>query len=346
MQEFVKDESSKNNLIFTEDLKNMVHIAEKDNTPLLISMIKRFCSQSKEVRFGNFVFGPVVMRLFHHLHDQKTALELFKDESLNGFFDQLITYQILLDLLYESGNYQEVLDTFNIIRSRQLQGSRYPKHSIIIVLAACYKLNTPEAYAYGKEVWHGAIEAGHYPLRRAATFLATLAYLQNDPAVAIEVLGNLRGQNYVSVRALKSLALTRTKRYEDVIPILRSILDIANPMFNKQTFPKDTIEILKKEFEAGADKDLQQDFEKVCGFLENHGHISNQTLDEILCSEIQMLDPDRRQTNQYGDGGGNQRFNNNRGGYERGGVRKDLRQVELDRPSRPYTRRPGLHELN
>lgn len=52
MTEFVTDENSKN-LIFTEDLKNMVHICEnKEDIELLKTMIGKFCSQSKEVRFG------------------------------------------------------------------------------------------------------------------------------------------------------------------------------------------------------------------------------------------------------------------------------------------------------
>lgn len=333
MEEFVKDESAKN-LIFTEDLKNMIHVSQAEDFPLVVEMIKRFCSQSKEVRFGNFIFGPVIMRLFHHVQDAKIALELFSDESLDGFFDQLITYQILLDLLYEKGQYQEVLNTFDIIRTRQLQGSRYPKHSIILVFAACYKLNTPESFEYAKKVWHGAVEAGHMPLRRANTFMAYLALNQNMPHVSLEVLGTLKGQNYVSVRALKTLALAQMRRFDDVVPILRSILEQANPMQNKQTIPQDVIEKLQNAFAKGnEDKDLQVDFDKVVGFISNHGHISNQTLDEILCTEIQIqvIDPLYSQQQQQQQGG--RRVGN-------------LRQVELDRPSKVYSRRPGLHELN
>lgn len=210
-------------------------------------MVKRFCSQSKEVRFGNFVFGPVVMRLLHHFKDSNTALELFKDESLGGFFDQLGTYQILLDLLYEKDQHQEVLEIFDIIQSRQLQGSRYPKHGIIIVFAACYKLNTPESFEYAKKVWQGALQSGHTPLRRAVTFMAALAIKQNHPEITLEVLTNVKGQNYVSVRALKVLALAQMKRYDDVLPILRSILEMVNPMQNKQTIPHDVIKAVQDE---------------------------------------------------------------------------------------------------
>lgn len=65
------------------------------------------------------------MRLFHTLKDVDSALKLFKDESLGGFFDQLVSYQILLDLLYETGRYQEMLDIYKVIKERQVRISWY-----------------------------------------------------------------------------------------------------------------------------------------------------------------------------------------------------------------------------
>jgi pentatricopeptide repeat domain-containing protein 2 len=326
MQEFVKDDNLKQ-LVFTEDLKNMVHIAQKDDSELLVQMIKRFCSQSKEVRFGNFIFGPPVMRYYHYIRDADSALAIFKDESLDGFFDQLITYQILLDLLYKTGKFQEILDTYDVIQSRQLQGSRNPKHVIILVFAACYKINTKESLEYAKKMWHQAVEAGHLPLRRGATFLSALAVKLNQPFVALEVLATLKGQNYVSVRALKAIALAEMKRFDDVIPLLRTVLDRANPLTGKQTIPRDLLEQLQELFKANDNKDLQADFEKVIGFITTHGHLSDETLDQVLCSEIQLIVRD-----QSNMGPPVRRVRN-------------LNQIELDRPSRTY-QRPGLHELN
>jgi len=332
MIEFVKDENSKN-LIFTEDLKNMVHISNNEDIDLLSQMIKRFCSQSKEVRFGNFIFGPPTMRFFHFAKNPDAALKIFKDESLGGFFDQIITYQILLDLLFENEKYQDILDTFDVIQGRQLQGARYPKHVIILVFGACYKLNTKESLAYAKTLWQKAVESGHIPLRRASTFFSALALNQNEPFVELEILTNLKGQNYVSVRALKTLALARLKRFDDVLPILRSLLDVTNPMSQKQTIPSDVIDELKQLFtDESINKDVKSDFDKVIGFIQTHGHIGTEKLDEVLCNEIQMnLQPDQ------------QRQNNDQQ-QQRNRVR-NFRQVEYERPSRAL-RRPGLNELN
>lgn len=100
----------------------------------------RFNSQNKALRFGSFIFGPVIMRMFHIYKKPDLALECFKSPELNGIFDQLITYQILLDLLYETGKYQEILDTFDIIKAKQIQGAKFPRNSVVLAMAACYKM--------------------------------------------------------------------------------------------------------------------------------------------------------------------------------------------------------------
>lgn len=140
MTEFLLEDNSRN-MIFTEDLKNMIHIVEKKpaDLDLAVKMILKFNAQNKEVRFGNFIFGPVVMRMFHHLKEDELALQCFKNPEMDGFFDQLTSYQILVDLLYDKGRYQDVRDVFDIIKSRQIQGGMYPKYVLVVVFAACYK---------------------------------------------------------------------------------------------------------------------------------------------------------------------------------------------------------------
>lgn len=55
MEEYTK---SPEHMIFTEDLKNMAHLVQSDEDIMLVeNMIKKFNSQNKELRFGNFVFG-------------------------------------------------------------------------------------------------------------------------------------------------------------------------------------------------------------------------------------------------------------------------------------------------
>lgn len=65
--------------------------------------------------------------------------QCFTSKELEGFFDQLITYQLLLDLLYENEKYDDVIKAFEIIKERQIQAAKYPRNIIVLTMAACYK---------------------------------------------------------------------------------------------------------------------------------------------------------------------------------------------------------------
>lgn len=316
----------------------MAHLAsDKNDVALLTQMVDQFCSQSKEARFGNFVFGPPIMRLFHVLKDPDSALALFKKESLDGFFDQLASYQVLFDLLFESGRYEDVLETFEVIKARQVQGGRFPKHAVVLTLASCYKLNTPASFEYATKIFKEASDSGHIIMRKGIAFFASLALNQGDMHTALEVLNNVKQQNYLTIRTLKALAFAKLKRFDDSLAILKGLAAMDNPTSEKQTFPKSLIDELKVLFQANNnDKELQE-FEKIAEFLEKHGNISQHTIDDILCSEIQQTirpENDRYRSNDYNQP---RQYNPN---YNR-----------RDREYRPQTRefvprRPGLHELN
>lgn len=45
-----------------------------------------------------------------------------------------------MDLLFEKGRYQDILNVFDLIKSRQVQGTKYARHIVVLTMAACYKL--------------------------------------------------------------------------------------------------------------------------------------------------------------------------------------------------------------
>lgn len=132
--------NSDSNMVFTEDLKSMLYLAQKkpEDIELLVKMITKFNSQNKELRFGTFIFGPVIMRTFYYLDEPDLAFTAFKDPQFNNFFDQMISYQVLLCLLYKHKKYAEMREVYDIIKNKNLDGG-YPRNSLILVLAACYK---------------------------------------------------------------------------------------------------------------------------------------------------------------------------------------------------------------
>lgn len=339
MSEYVTDESK--NMIFTEDLKNMIHISETDkDIELVVKMMKRYNSQNKSLRFGNYIFGPVVMRMLYIHNKADLALQCFKSEELAGFFDQYMSYQLLLDLLYENQKYKELLEAFDIIKEKQLEGHKYPKNVIVLVLAACYRMNSKESLDYALKLWSELNETGHQPMRRSTTFCAGLALNQGKPEIALEVITAARNQNYTTVRNLKVAALSAIGRMEDVIPILKSVLNEDVPQGQQvHTFNKDVIERVRKSVATCEDPQITLEFNRLEQIFQKQGNIIDTTLDEQLCAEIQS--PPIRSNREFVQFDG-QNYQDNRNPMRR-------QNRSFERTSAQNTgfrqRRPGLREL-
>lgn len=273
-------------MVFSEDLKNIIHLAEKEDIPLVVKMLQKFSKQNSELRFGSYIFGPVLMRMFYFLEDVDTALEVFKDKGCDGIFDQWMSYQILCDMLYEKQRYQDVLDVYDLIKDRRTEGGMFPKHTIILVFGACFKLNTPESFTYAMDVWKTMMSSGHQPMRRTVTFGAGLALAQRAPHVALEMLHSSKQQNYITVRNMKVLAMLELDRVDDVIPILRSVLEAHSGSLSKQTFCVEVLDKVKAAMEKSDNKELKMDYERIEKYLQNNGHVTDQTIDQLICSEI------------------------------------------------------------
>ncbi|CAK1584513.1 unnamed protein product [Parnassius mnemosyne] len=277
------------NMIFTEDLKNMVHMAEPADLDLVLNMIKKFNSQNNEFRFGSFIFGPVVMRMFHFLDAPNEALKCFEDPDNNSFFDQQVSYQILLDLLYNHEMYEEMYRVFEKVQEKQLNMTKFPKYPLILILAACYKQNTPKSMEYASKIWSEMASVGTIPVRRAATFFAALALKQGAPHAALESL-SMQKQHYVTVRNIKAIALADMGRVDDALPVLRAVMDNDTPeQKGKHTFFEETISKVRNAVEKAGNKDIQKEFENIEKALRDRDLIDSQTLDQLLTSEITFV---------------------------------------------------------
>ncbi|XP_056638327.1 pentatricopeptide repeat-containing protein 2, mitochondrial-like [Diorhabda sublineata] len=318
-------------MVFTEDLKNMIHLtSDEKDLELVIRMIKKFNKQNKELRFGSFIFGPVVMRLFHHQNKPDLALECFKSDELSGFFDQMITYQILLDLLFENKQYQQLLDCVEFIKEKQLEGLRYPRNVVVLALAACYKMNSKESLDYALKLWQELKDVGHFPMRRATTFCAALAYNQGNPGIALEILTSAKNQNYTTVRNLKAACLAAVGRVENAISLMKSILSDDTPGNHKHTFNRDVLDKIKEAVAGLENPELALEFNRIEQLLMKQGHISDMGIDEQLCAEIQppAMITEKRQ-NKF-----QPRFR-----------KTDYKQRSFTQKKYPYQQRPGLDEL-
>lgn len=111
-------------------------------------------------------------------------------------------------------------------------------------------------------------------MRKATTFAAALAINQNAPHIAMEILSGVKQQNYMTVRNLKAIALTDLGRPDDVLPILRSVLEIDDPTQKKHTFTEEVLSKVREGIKQKNNKELEQDFSRVEKFLVDQGHIS------------------------------------------------------------------------
>uniref|UniRef100_A0A8D8ZLA4 Pentatricopeptide repeat-containing protein 2, mitochondrial n=1 Tax=Cacopsylla melanoneura TaxID=428564 RepID=A0A8D8ZLA4_9HEMI len=328
------------NMVFTEDLKHILHLAENNETDLKLvrQMLTKFNSQNKELRFGNYIFGPVVMRLYHHLNQPDEALELFLHEDFKFFFTQNNSYHLLLDLLFKNEKYEDVLKVFDIIETRQSQGSRYPRSAIILYLAALYKLNTPEAFERAVSLYKKLNAAGVGHIRRAVSLAAGLAANQGRYNEVIEFLALLPGQGtYVTVRNLKLLAMNGVGRHDDVLTLLQGFLVVDMPEIKlknvKQTVFKDVMDRIVSDFESLDNVELKANFSKLHAQLKEFNHVSSSTLGELLLSEIKEVKPREEGT-----------FTRSR--YNADASRDPRGRSYNDRRPTPQLKRPGLNDLS
>jgi hypothetical protein len=61
-------------------------------------------------------------------------------QSFDGFFDQMSTCVVLVDMFYENKRYDQVLDLMDWIREKQIGGVKYPMDCFTLAIATCYKL--------------------------------------------------------------------------------------------------------------------------------------------------------------------------------------------------------------
>jgi len=177
--------------------------------------------------------------------------------------------------------------------------------------------------------------------RKAVTAVATLALKQNDADVALELLSLTNQINYITVRNIRILAMAKMGRLEDISYILRSMLNRDNPnrpqtegQLLQETvshFDQNYILLAKlllfrflQQLDAVMaavakrdSKELTSEFEQIkSALIENH-HLSNRTLDDILCElidRVPRLDEENSQNrSSYNRGLGLQRVKYIRG---------------------------------
>lgn len=270
-------QASEANPVFTEDMKVLVYTAETElELDLLVRMIHRFSSQSKNLRFSSFTFGPLVMRLLHIQNKPELAFTLFMDKTLSQFFNQMSSCRTLMDLLYESKQYDKLLATMDaIIRDVRIDGMKYPMDCVTIAAGACYHLDTEESLQKLVTLFKDTAQNSAIVSHRAVCYGAMLALNKKKPEIAYEMLSLIKdGENtkmpvlYFNVKVLTYVALGRL---EQALNMMRGILSQDLPDHVKyrgevfddvlaavgQAAAKDSVSKELKNLVASTDKHLR-----------------------------------------------------------------------------------------
>lgn len=242
---------SADGVIFTEDLKAMLHLIQKneDDLKLINKMIEKYQVSNKDLKFGSYVFGTVVMRMYYYLNEPKIALDTFKNSMDTKLFNQSTSMNILMCLMYNNQMYVEIRELFNLTINNEAWKD-VTKNCLLVLCSACYKENTPESFECALEAWRKSSEILYRPPARATAITAALAIKQNAPDVALELIATIQKQQYITVRCLKVMAYMKLQKYVQIIPIFKYLLENDNSSSFKHTFYSHVINELEENIKT------------------------------------------------------------------------------------------------
>lgn len=274
-----------NDLIFTEDLKHVIHLAEEKDIELVKNLITKFSKQNSQLRFGNYIFGPVIIRLFHFLNKPIDALNVYNDERYNLFFDNLSSHLILTDLLFNNGLYESVIKVYYSLRSKQLLFGKYPRAIMVYVFGAYYKLNTSEHYDHAKKLWNEMNDNGATSMVRTMLIVANFALKYKEPQFALDVISASPRINE-NIKTIKILAFLGQNKTDEALQLMQSVLLIDNPYKKKEMFNYDVISEIKDFITKTNQHELITKFNRIESQLQIHGHINDETFESYLFSKL------------------------------------------------------------
>lgn len=252
---------STDGVIFTEDLKAMLHLIQKneDDLKLIKKMIEKYQASNKDLKFGSYVFGTVVMRMYYYLNEPVTALATFNEAVETSLFNQRTSVNILMCLLYKNEMYTEIRDLFNFAINNEAWQTA-TQNSLLVLCSSCLKENTPESFECALNAWRKVSSMVFRPPARSTTIVVALALKQNAPDVALELIASIQKQHYITVRCLKVMAYMHLQKYVQIIPLFKYILEVDKSSF-KHTFYAHVIDDLEnniKNSEAEGTAELLQ----------------------------------------------------------------------------------------
>ncbi|XP_032068586.1 pentatricopeptide repeat-containing protein 2, mitochondrial isoform X1 [Thamnophis elegans] len=275
----VEKKLANNALILKPELINVLYLCQSKNEIELVKRtIYRYHEENSNRAFGEFRFGPIFMRLCYELDLEAVALELIKDQTLNGFFGDYTSFNILMDMLFEKGHYEDAL---NVLLKMDRENIRFNQDTYLLAFAICYKLNSPEAWTVVNTLLEDKHLHGHELSRRTQYFIVALGLKQNDFLKAQYYFSQLQPTESIVYDNLKILLLAAFGNLKNLVETLEKASKIDTYFVRKPNFCKDVIISAREKLELNPDFIIQ--FEEIVNKLKVSGQINELTLDDLLC---------------------------------------------------------------
>ncbi|KAL7988941.1 hypothetical protein Chor_007860 [Crotalus horridus] len=275
----VEKKLANDTLILKTELINLLYLCQSKNEIELVKRaIYRYHKENRNRAFGEFRFGPIFMRLCYELDLEAVALELIKDQTLNGFFGDYKSFNILMDMLFEKGHYEDAL---NVLLEMDRENVRFSQDTYLLAFAICYKLNSPASWEIVNSLLEDKHLYGHELSRRTQYFIVALGLKQNDFLKAQYYFSQLQPTESIIYDNLKILLLVAFGNLKTLVQTLEKASKFDTYFVRKPNFCKDVIIAARETLEL--DPDLIIQFEEIVTKLKVSGQINELTLDDLLC---------------------------------------------------------------
>ncbi|KAG7262196.1 hypothetical protein CRUP_037718, partial [Coryphaenoides rupestris] len=125
-------------LIRKDELNLLLHVCQSvDDMAVARVAIQRYHEETPKCAVGEYKFGPLFIRLCYELSLEEMAAATLKDKKLRGFFSDMTSFNIAVDMLFTKGSYDSALE---LLRDMMSQGVAFNKDTYMLACATCYKL--------------------------------------------------------------------------------------------------------------------------------------------------------------------------------------------------------------
>ncbi|KAK2491352.1 hypothetical protein MC885_019922 [Smutsia gigantea] len=185
----LEEKLTQNKLILKDELKTMLHLCvSRDDMELAKNVIYRYHAENKNMTLGDYKFGPLFIRLCYELDLEESAVDLIKDQRLQGFFSDSTSFNILMNMLFIKGKYKSALE---VLIEMKNQDVKFNKNTYVLAFAICYKLNSPESFKICNTLREEALIKGEILSRRASCFAVALSLNQNQVEKATSIFSQI-----------------------------------------------------------------------------------------------------------------------------------------------------------